>query len=243
MMDVFVSTLGFLLLASLVAADWPEYYGDQALNPYTQELYKRLAELGAYGGDPYAVGAEPSYYYDDDLALDSRSLSPVVKDVEYEAAGPGPEGFQYISGGAGEGLQHLTPEGGQNNTQEVKTDQSLPFYCHPPNPCPKGFTAADGCDENVTDTAEAQKAFINEAMRSGACACDDEHMFNCPVVGEELDREEQSGLDGLLGDVLEPASAGGNPLKQHDFIVAKKGSPAMISRSKKALETPILRAM
>ena len=44
------------------------------------------------------------------------------------------------AGGAGEGLQHLTPEGTQNNTQEVKSDEGLPFYCHPPNPCPKGKT-------------------------------------------------------------------------------------------------------
>ena len=46
----------------------------------------------------------------------------------------------YPPGGAGEGAQHLTPEGTQNNTQEVKSDETLPFYCHPPNPCPKGFT-------------------------------------------------------------------------------------------------------
>ena len=44
------------------------------------------------------------------------------------------------TGGAGEGTQHLTPEGKQNNTQEVKSDEALPFYCHPPNPCPKGYT-------------------------------------------------------------------------------------------------------
>ena len=43
-------------------------------------------------------------------------------------------------GGAGEGKQPLTPQGGQLNPQEVKTDEILPFYCRPPNPCPKGFT-------------------------------------------------------------------------------------------------------
>ena len=45
-----------------------------------------------------------------------------------------------LIGGAGEGKQHLSPEGDINNTQEVKSDESLPFYCHPPNPCPKGYT-------------------------------------------------------------------------------------------------------
>lgn len=43
-------------------------------------------------------------------------------------------------GGAGEGKQHLKPEGEQENKQEVKSDEVLPFYCHPPNPCPKGMT-------------------------------------------------------------------------------------------------------
>ena len=43
-----------------------------------------------------------------------------------------------LVGGAGEGSQHLTPDGTQNNSQEVKSDEGLPFYCHPPNPCPKG---------------------------------------------------------------------------------------------------------
>ena len=45
-----------------------------------------------------------------------------------------------VAGGAGEGKQHLKPDGQQENIQEVKTDEVLPFYCHPPNPCPKGKT-------------------------------------------------------------------------------------------------------
>lgn len=51
--------------------------------------------------------------------------------------------LQYLSfslGGAGEGKQELKPEGDMQNMQEVKSDEGLPFYCHPPNPCPKGYT-------------------------------------------------------------------------------------------------------
>lgn len=48
-------------------------------------------------------------------------------------------------GGAGEGKQLLTPEGTIMNKQEVKTNTNLPFYCSPPNPCPKGKTG------NVTE--------------------------------------------------------------------------------------------
>jgi len=45
------------------------------------------------------------------------------------------------SGGAGEGKQHLTPNGLLKNVHQVKSDEALPFYCHPPNPCPKGYTS------------------------------------------------------------------------------------------------------
>lgn len=45
-----------------------------------------------------------------------------------------------ITGGAGEGEQHLMPDGLWHNQPDIKSDDSLPFYCHPPNPCPKGYS-------------------------------------------------------------------------------------------------------
>lgn len=44
------------------------------------------------------------------------------------------------AGGAGEGAQTLNPENPARNTNEVKTDATLPAYCNPPNPCPVGYT-------------------------------------------------------------------------------------------------------
>jgi len=43
------------------------------------------------------------------------------------------------SGGAGEGRQYLSPNGDIPNRLEVKTDEELPAFCNPPNPCPLGF--------------------------------------------------------------------------------------------------------
>ena len=54
-----------------------------------------------------------------------------------------------VTGGAGEGKQHLKPGGTQKNTQEVKSDETLPFYCHPPNPCPKGHKGNIGTQQKV----------------------------------------------------------------------------------------------
>jgi hypothetical protein len=78
------------------------------------------------------------------------------------------------------------PDGSVDNIKggvaAVKSDESLPFYCHPPNPCPKGFTSEDGCQTDVEDSAEAQKDWISAMEAHGYCSCDREHMFDCPDV-------------------------------------------------------------
>lgn len=48
--------------------------------------------------------------------------------------------FLFPAGGAGEGKQHLRPDGAIKNQHQVKTDAALPAYCTPPNPCPVGYT-------------------------------------------------------------------------------------------------------
>ena len=52
------------------------------------------------------------------------------------------------SGGAGEGRQHLTPNGDIPNRPEVKTDEELPAFCHPPNPCPLGVEGTEKKDSS-----------------------------------------------------------------------------------------------
>jgi len=196
-----------------------------------QDLYKRLAQL------------EPSseYYYDDEgmqqnwvdsheIPLESRdSGAAEIRDQEMVEHSSHADGFQYISGGAGEGKQHLTPQGNQQNQQEVKSDEHLPFYCHPPNPCPKGFTAEDGCDEFVDDSAEFQRKWIWKMQEKGMCACDEEHMFHCPKDNNAIDTEkgnmEKDNLDKVLTSLLGDKGNGKNPFvvgdKRHT-LVAKK---------------------
>jgi len=132
----------------------------------------------------------------------SESASAAIRDSEYiqHSSNFGSDGFIYMSGGAGEGKQHLTPDGSLNNLpveghSEVKSDESLPFYCHPSNPCPKGFTSSDGCQENVEDTADAQRAWITNMQSHGYCPCDHEHMFNCPATGGAGMEDRKGGQD------------------------------------------------
>lgn len=85
-------------------------------------------------------------------------------------------GHQYVQGGAGEGRQLLGPDGTFENVQVIKSDHAVPSYCDPPNPCPIGYTAEDGCLEKFINSA----SFSREYQAKQQCSCDDEHsLFNC----------------------------------------------------------------
>ncbi|KAF8785079.1 neuroendocrine protein 7B2-like isoform X1 [Argiope bruennichi] len=105
---------------------------------------------------------------------------PSIRDQEY-LQHSSLYGKQSVQGGAGEGYQRLKPDGSMKNVKIVKTDAALPAYCQPPNPCPLGYIADDGCLEQFENTA----AFSREYQRSQDCMCDSEHMFDCPGATRE----------------------------------------------------------
>lgn len=230
----------------------PGVYDDALM----QDLYKRLAnidpsylvdrhDLAAAASPPIADGQlydSPRDWIDDDAAqLKSRPRSAVAggqtdtRDSEYigHSSNAATNGFIYMSGGAGEGKQHLTPSGSLKNIHQVKSDEALPFYCHPPNPCPKGYTSEDGCQELIEDTAEMQKAWIEKMMERGLCSCDEEHMFDCRATERDevnvkpsaADVEQQAFddvLDRILGEKHESVD---NPYiggQKRQTLVAKK---------------------
>lgn len=126
----------------------------------------------------------PLQVFPDIIGLSSRDAESL----------PGPLAFghKYMTGGAGEGSQRLRPESEFEHREEVKSDNVLPAYCEPPNPCPVGYTAADGCLEEFDNTAE----FSRNYQASQTCICDQEHMFNCPGKGtDDLEESIQNILD------------------------------------------------
>lgn len=211
-MQLLSGVLALAGVVTMVTASAYDVDGGMYNDLLVQDLYKRLAQLQR--------GAQPDYYYDDENIqmpknwMDSQEIpleprdsgSAQIRDQESVEHSSHADGFQYISGGAGEGNQHLTPEGSLQNQQEVKTDEHLPFYCHPPNPCPKGFTAEDGCDEFVDDSAEFQRKWIWKMQEKGMCACDEEHMFHCPkddnTINTEKGNMEKNNLDQVLNSLL-----------------------------------------
>jgi hypothetical protein len=72
----------------------------------------------------------------------------------------------FLKGGAG-GSGGLNAKG-QKIPTEVKSDSVLPAYCNPPNPCPVGYTADDGCLEMFENTAAFSRAY----QASQDCMCD-----------------------------------------------------------------------
>jgi len=100
----------------------------------------------------------------------------------------------------------------------------LPAYCDPPNPCPLGYTSADGCIEGFENTSE----FSRRYQSTQNCICDTEHMFNCPSQSSSSDDSQSSpsfkeairaaNEEGFLSDLENPYLTGE---KLH--VAAKKG--------------------
>lgn len=206
------------VLASASALDYgsDQLYDQVGPDYLLDELQKRLSYLRS--PDAYYASQDlPDYRYETFDDLNDRSMQEDTREPEHLSHGSQNQGFQYISGGAGEGKQHLTPQGNQHNTQEVKSDESLPFYCHPPNPCPKGFTVDDGCQDFIQDTVEEQQTWMTKMMEKGLCTCDKEHMFTCPEGPQQQGQGQQQPQ--------QPEQMGENPWTngvKRAHVVAKK---------------------
>ncbi|CAH2076063.1 unnamed protein product, partial [Iphiclides podalirius] len=145
--------------------------------------------------------------------------SPSLRDQEY-LQHSSLWGHQYVTGGAGEGEQHLQPSGLLPNRQMIKTDAVLPAYCNPPNPCPFGYTEDQGCIIEFENTA----AFSREYQLAQRCMCDGEHMFSCPPdSSSELELRFPDHHKNLVAKKYKPDR--GNPYLMGERlpIAAKKG--------------------
>ncbi|XP_008484960.1 neuroendocrine protein 7B2 isoform X1 [Diaphorina citri] len=158
-----------------------------------------------------AVNPQTGFDYPE--SNNSPGHSPSLRDQEYLQQSS-LWGHQFVQGGAGEGKQLLKPEGSIKNQNQVKTDATLPAYCNPPNPCPVGYTAEDGCLEDFENSAEYSRVY----QAAQECMCDAEHMFACP---QEPPQHNPNEIE--YSPFLNPDK---NPYLQGDMlpIAAKKGN-------------------
>jgi len=104
---------------------------------------------------------------------------------------------------------------------QAHANSMLPAYCDPPNPCPLGYTAADGCIEDFENTSE----FSRRYQATQKCICDTEHMFDCPEENAHRGEEDIAAVNILAGIPGIDVSTGENPyLEGHKLpVAAKKG--------------------
>uniref|UniRef100_A0A0P6H311 Neuroendocrine protein 7B2 n=2 Tax=Daphnia magna TaxID=35525 RepID=A0A0P6H311_9CRUS len=108
-----------------------------------------------------------------------------------------------------------------------KSENVLPAYCNPPNPCPIGYTAEDGCLEEFENTA----AFSREYQAAQDCMCDTEHMFDCPAssLNHKNDNAKNRAAANMVDTAIRKIMSdfqSENPYLQGDKlpIAAKKGN-------------------
>jgi len=209
-------------------------------------MQQRQEEGSPYAGFPYEEDRSP--YDEIERRRDSLfegverrggpyegevGLSPSLRDQEYLS-------HSHLLGNM---LAQMPPDGSYGTlrikpasaqappaTTQRKPEGGLPAYCNPPNPCPLGYTAADGCQEVVSNTA----AFSRAHQARQQCMCDAEHMFDCPdssresdigVLARSIQNEGvvESTLDRLVSEMTGQRAS--NPYLQGEKlpIAAKKG--------------------
>jgi hypothetical protein len=153
------------LQGNLHDTDLNELLYQKTLEAIAQEAQKYHDDSEEYSED-YLEYSEPISFN----GIESRSNG----NFELQSHSALGDGYQYIQGGAGEGEQHLQPDGSLHNKEVVKTDQDLPSYCNPPNPCPIGYKGPAGdCDPRPYKEFTAE--FSKEYQQSQDCMCDDDH--------------------------------------------------------------------
>ncbi|KAM4662821.1 neuroendocrine protein 7B2 isoform 1-T2 [Discoglossus pictus] len=133
-------------------------------------------------------------------------------------------GPQSIEGGAHEGLQHLGPYGDIPNIVAELTGDNIPKdfretqgYPKPPNPCPVGRSAADGCLEETPDTAQFSREFqLHQNLY------DPEHNYpGASKWNKKLLYEKMKGASQRRKRTVNPYLQG----QRLDNVVAKKSVP------------------
>ncbi|XP_008545648.1 neuroendocrine protein 7B2 [Microplitis demolitor] len=172
-------------------------YSDLLLRDIIDHMSKDLAETA------------DSYLEYQDTARDSEDYDkakeiPAEMPIDYEgieALNPNPSirDHEYLRHSSLVANQRLTQDvvddsrkiqaPAPKGPKEEKSENTLPAYCTPPNPCPIGYTSANNCLENFENTA----AFSRDFQASQDCMCDSEHMLDCLNNSNDNNQAAMSG--------------------------------------------------
>jgi len=115
----------------------------------------------------------------------------------------------------------LSQSGESQDNQGFRANTMLPAYCDPPNPCPIGYTTADGCIEDFENSSEFSRGYQSNQK----CICDTEHMFDCPDENAHRGADDIAAVN-ILADVPGLMADDNNPYLggQKLPVAAKKGN-------------------
>jgi len=187
----------------------------------TPDLNNLLAEYEDFPIQDYSGNQEPEY--------ENGFEGPAPVEDEYYIDSPPADDMKHVEQRADVRADVPKHDGLASQQKAAHSSASavsavLPAYCDPPNPCPLGYTSADGCIEGFENTSE----FSRRYQSTQNCICDTEHMFNCPSQSSNADESQSSpsfkeairaaNEEGFLSDLDNPYLTGE---KLH--VAAKKG--------------------
>lgn len=226
-----------LLLAAFMAPAAMGYMDFEHMStPELEDILGALEEEAAAGdyrdvepaeGDDYAdyyreaEEGNPDYVYplDEELQPEGDYFLPEDLSIQQRQQEDLSHGTP-IAGGAPNFMSASNGVGGTTKANPPKNSGAvLPAYCDPPNPCPIGYTAKDGCVslEDFENTSE----FSREFQSRQNCLCDSEHMFNCPAEAENNAAAAGQNPAFLAG--MPPSLESQLPAGVGAKLVAKKG--------------------
>lgn len=209
--------VGYLLLLELWAVSAWGYIPPVKEHVLSEALLREVVDR---------MGRELEGYLDEPAYPQLRSAdyqeNPTVRDHEYLQHS---SLWAFANSGEKSDGNEETAAGGGRTGGDGRQD-TLPAYCDPPNPCPIGYTAEEGCLEEFENTA----SFSREYQAGQDCMCDSEHMFDCSSRNTNNEISE-SDIDRLVhhfhkwNENMSVGNGGANPYLEGERlpVAAKKG--------------------
>nr|XP_033323598.1 neuroendocrine protein 7B2 [Megalopta genalis] len=189
----------------------------QLINQMRDDLADAADPYMEYQDKPKEIPIELPADFD---GIDTLNPNPSIRDQEY-LRHSSLYSHQRLNNKEPDGRQKIKP-GSTKSIKDEKTENTLPAYCTPPNPCPIGYTGENNCIVNFVNTA----AFSRDYQSAQDCMCDSEHMLDCPVDSSNSDSLSDVHIPSSnFNQIVDQIQADENPFFRGEKlpIAAKKG--------------------
>lgn len=161
------------------------------------DLNNFLADLEEYPIPDYSMNKAPEY--DNEYPDESAAAGD---GYYFDSPPQSMEGMKHVEQRADVRADVPKHAGQKAHSSASAVSAVLPAYCDPPNPCPLGYTNADGCIEGFENTSE----FSRRYQSTQNCICDTEHMFNCPSQSSNGDADDDQSSAPSFKEAIRAAN-------------------------------------